>query len=73
MTLRDETNGLHGATCPTCGKRLALQVCGNGSRFYLGYECCRSASRETGYYHRREYAELELECVRRGLKPWVAR
>lgn len=74
MPLPNELSGLHGMTC-SCGAELALQVCSSAAGYYLGYHCgqCGPGSRETGYYHRSEFAAIELVCVRHGLKPFKMR
>lgn len=62
MTLFGETNGLFGATCIGCNSPLELRVLRSFAGYYVGYMCdnCGPYSRESGYYHTHEEAEVEL-------------
>ncbi len=48
-------------TCPDCNMTPKLQVCHSGGGYYVGTWCdCGPYSRESGYYKRREQAEVAL-------------
>lgn len=45
-------------TCPTCQRRVLLEVCRSGAGYYIGTYCdCGPYSRESGYYRSHEEAQ----------------
>ena len=62
MTLPGECVNDTQTVCVECGALLEIQVCKSMAGYYVGFWCdrCGPYSRESGYYHNREEADLAL-------------